>query len=141
MISPRLRRTGSYERRGKPNRVIDRRAQRRLLTERAAAEAEQTAAARARLLTQHPIRLSQLGHLDRDAFALFLSLLGEALSEQRPGEREIRTTTGDGSLEIRLAPVPEAVTVEIFTDAGVFRGRDHVLEIVDLAAPARRLVA
>ena len=39
MISPRLRRTGSYERRGKPNRVIDRRAERRLLAERAAAEA------------------------------------------------------------------------------------------------------
>ena len=106
MISPRLRRTGSYERRGKPNRVIDRRGQRRLLAERAAAEAEQTAAARARLVTEHPIRLSDLGHLDPDAFSLFLALLGEALSARRPGEREIRTTTGDGSLEIRLAPVP-----------------------------------
>src|SRR4051794_9305205 len=64
MISPRLRRTGSYERRGKPNRVIDRRRERRLLADRAAAEAEQTAAARARLVTEHPIRLSDVGHLD-----------------------------------------------------------------------------
>ena len=141
MISPRLRRTGSYERRGKPNRVIDRRGERRLLAERAAAEAEQTAAARARLVTEHPIRLSDLGHLDPDAFSLFLALLGEALSGQRPGEREIRTTTGDGSLEIRLTPVPGAATVEIRTDAGVFRGRDHVLQIVDLTVAARRLVA
>ena len=56
MMSPQLRRTGSYERRGKPNRVIDRRAERRLLAERAAAEAEQTA--RARLVTD---ALSDLG--------------------------------------------------------------------------------
>jgi uncharacterized protein (TIGR02677 family) len=141
MISPRLRRTGSYERRGKPNHVIDRRGGRRVLAERAAAEAEQTAAARARLVTEHPIHLSDLGHLDPDAFSLFLALLGEALSARRPGEREIRTTTGDGSLEIRLAPVPGSMPVEIKTDAGVFRGADHILEIVDLSAAAQRLVA
>jgi uncharacterized protein (TIGR02677 family) len=141
IISPRLRRTGHYERRGKPNRVIDRRAERRLLAERAVAEAEQTAAARARLVTEHPIRLSDLGHLDPDAFSLFLALLGEALSMQRPGEREIRMPTGDGSLEILLAPVPGGTPVEIRTDAGVFRGPDHVLQIADLTAAARRLVA
>jgi uncharacterized protein (TIGR02677 family) len=141
MISPQLRRTGSYERRGKPNRVIDRRGERRLLAERAATEADQTAAARARLVTEHPIRLSDLGHLDQDAFSLFLALLGEALATARPDEREIRTTTGDGSLEIRLAPVPGGGSVEIVTDAGIFRGRDHVLQIVDLTATARRLVA
>jgi uncharacterized protein (TIGR02677 family) len=141
MISPRLRRTGSYERRGKPNRVIERRGERRLLAERAAAEAEQTAAARARLVTEHPVRLSDLGHLHPAAFSLFLALLGEALSARRPGEREIRTTTGDGSLEILLAPVPGGPPVEIRTDAGVFRGPDHVLQITDLTATARRLVA
>jgi uncharacterized protein (TIGR02677 family) len=141
MISPRLRRTGSYERRGKPNRVIDRRRGRQLLAERAAAEAEQTAAARARLVTERPILLGNLGQLDPDAFSLFLALLGEALSARRPGEREIRTTTGDGSLEILLDPVPDGRPVEVRTDAGVFRGRDHVLQIVDLAANARRLVA
>jgi uncharacterized protein (TIGR02677 family) len=141
MISPRLRRTGSYERRGKPNRVIDRRQERRLLAARAVEEAEQTAAARARLVSEHPIRLSDLGQLEPDAFSLFLALLGEALSSQRPGEREIRTTTGDGSLEILLASVPDGMPVKITTDAGVFRGRDHVLHIVDLTATARRLVA
>jgi len=141
MISPRLRRTGSYERRGKPNRVIDRRRERRLLAERAAAETEQTTAARARLVTEQPMHLSDIGHLDPAAFSLFLALLGDALSAQRPGEREIRTTTGDGSLEIRLVPVSGGAPVEISTDAGVFRGPDHVLQIVDLTATARRLVA
>ncbi|MDQ6804388.1 MAG: TIGR02677 family protein, partial [Actinomycetota bacterium] len=141
MISPRLRRTGRYERRGKPNRVIDRRQERRLLAERAATEASQTAAARARLVSDHPNHLSDLGHLDPDAFALFLALLGEALSARRPGEREIHTTTGDGSLEILLAPIPGGAPVEIRTDAGVFRGPDHILHIVDLTATAQRLVA
>jgi uncharacterized protein (TIGR02677 family) len=141
LISPRLRRTGRYERRGKPNRVIDRGEARRLLAERAAAEAEQTAAARARLVSERPVRLSDLGHLDPDAFSLFLALLGEALSARRPGEHEIRTTTGDGSLEVLLAPLPEGGSVEIRTDTGVFRGPDHVLQISDLIATARRLVA
>jgi uncharacterized protein (TIGR02677 family) len=141
MISPRLRRTGSYERRGKPNRVIDRHEARKLLAERTAAEAEQTAAARARLITERPIRLSDLGNLDADAFRLFLALLGEALSARRLGEREIRTTTGDGSLELWLTRLPGGVPVEITTDAGTFRGADHILEIVDLTASARRLVA
>ena len=92
-------------------------------------------------MTGHPIRFSDLGDLDADAFSLFLALLGEALSAQRPGEREVRTTTRDGSLEIRLTPVPGAMPVEIRTDAGIFRARDHVLQIVDLTAAARRLVA
>src|SRR4051812_17101035 len=141
MVSPRLRRTGSYERRGKPNRVIDRRRERRLLAPRAAAEAGQTAPARAPLVTQRPLRPGNLRPLHPHPVALFLALLGEALSARRPGEREIRTTTGDGSLEIVLAPIPGGSPVAIQTGAGVFRGPDHVLQIVDLTANARRLVA
>lgn len=141
MISPRLRRTGSYERRGKPSRVIDRRSERQFLAARAAAEAEQAAAARARLLTEHPIRLSELDELDADAFALFLALLGQALSARRPDEPQTRTASGDGSLEILLTPIAGAGLVEIRTDEGVFRGADHLLHIVDLNSRARRLVA
>jgi uncharacterized protein (TIGR02677 family) len=141
MISPRLRRTGSYERRGKPSRVIDRRRERQFLAERAAAEAEQTAAARARLVTDHPVRLSELGELDADAFSLFLALLGYALSARRADEPETRTAAGDGSLEILLNPIAGAGWVEIRTEQGIFRGPDHVLHIVDLGSRAQRLVA
>jgi uncharacterized protein (TIGR02677 family) len=142
MISPRLRKTGSYERRGKPNRVINRRRERQMLAERAAAEADQTAAARARLVTEHPVRLSQLGELGTDAFTLFLTLLGQALSERRPDGSETRTATGDGALEILLTPIPGAGPVEIRTEQGIFRGPDHLLQIIDLARPAeRRIVA
>ncbi|HEY3776271.1 MAG TPA: TIGR02677 family protein [Solirubrobacteraceae bacterium] len=141
LISPRLRRTGSYERRGKPNRVIDRRRERALLAERAAAQADQTAAARARLVSEYPVRLSDLGELDADAFSLFLSLLGQALSARRPNEPRTRIVTGDGSLEIVLTQIPGAGEVEIRTDEGVFRGSDHVLQIIDLSRPAERFVA
>jgi uncharacterized protein (TIGR02677 family) len=92
-------------------------------------------------VTEHPIRLSDLRHLDADAFSLFLALLGDALSARRPGEHEIRTMTGDGSLEIRLVPLPDGPPVEISTDAGIFRGKDHVLEIIDARVAARRLAA
>jgi uncharacterized protein (TIGR02677 family) len=141
MISPRLRRTGSYERRGKPNRVIDRRRERLLLAERAAAEADQTAAARARLIGDRPVPLSQLAKLDTDAFELFLGLLGHALSARRPGEPETRTTVGDGSLEVLLTPLPGGDQVEIHTEQGVFRGPDHLLHIIDLTCHAQRLAA
>jgi uncharacterized protein (TIGR02677 family) len=148
LISPRLRRTGSYERRGRPIRVINRADGRRLLGERAAAEAEQTAAARTRLAIGRPIRLGQLGELEPDAFRLFLSLLGEALSARRPSDREVRITTADGSLTVRMIPLSDPPLVEVRTAAGVFRGPDHVIEIVDLTeaalaaqAESRRLVA
>jgi uncharacterized protein (TIGR02677 family) len=132
LISPRLRRTGSYERRGRPNRVVDRADARRRLAQRAADEAEQTAAARARLATGRPIRLVEIGELDSDAFRLFLQLLGDALAVRRPGEREVRTTTADGSLSVRLIAVADAPMVEIRTETGILRGPDHVIEIIDL---------
>jgi uncharacterized protein (TIGR02677 family) len=131
-ISPRLRRTGSYERRGHPNRVVNREDSRRLLAQRAARQNEQTAAARARLATGRPTHLGEMGELDRDAFGLFLALLGDALSVRRSGQRKVSTTTADGALHISLVALADADLVEIRTPAGVFRGPDHVIEIADL---------
>lgn len=133
-ISPQLRRTGSYERRGQPNRVIDRSQARRLLEEQARREAAQTAAARTALTTRGPVRLSELRELDPVAFRLFLSLLGDALAAREPGAQEVSTTTGDGTLWVRLTAVPEADPVEIRTLDGVLRGPEHLIEIVDLTA-------
>jgi uncharacterized protein (TIGR02677 family) len=141
LISPRLRRTGSYERRGHASRVISREDGRRVLAERAARQAEQTAAARARLATGRPIRLGQLGELDEDAFRLFLTLLSDVLSAGRPDQREIRTTTADGSLGVQLITLANAPQVEIRTPAGVLRGPDHMIEIVDLTGDASEFAA
>lgn len=128
-ISPRLRRTGSYERRGRPNRVVDRGDARRLLAERAAAEAAQTDAARARLLTDGPVRLADLGEIDAEAFPLFLGLLGDALSARRPGRDVVDVTTADGALRIRLRPTGDGKLATIRTATGTLRGPDHHLRI------------
>lgn len=135
-ISPRLRQTGSYERRGKPNRVTDRAEQRRHLTELAAREAAELAAARAALATDRPIRLSDVGKLETDAFRLFLGLLGDALTALTPGRREVATSTSDGSMAVRLTTLPGAAPMELRTPGGVFRGPDHLVHIVDLTVPA-----
>ncbi|RBQ20046.1 TIGR02677 family protein [Spongiactinospora rosea] len=131
-ISPQLRRTGSYERRGRPNTVTDRAQARSLLREQAEREAAETAAARAALHTGGPIMLSELGVLDPRAFRLFLGLLGDALAARRPGETEVKTVTGDGSMEVRLTMVPGGGEVEIHTENGVFAGPEHEIEISDL---------
>ncbi|HWN34153.1 MAG TPA: TIGR02677 family protein [Pseudonocardia sp.] len=131
-ISPRLRKTGSYERRGKPNRVVDRSEQRRYLAELAAREAAETAAARSALTTTRPTRLSDLGELDPAPFRLFLALLGDALSARAPGDSTVETTTSDGSLMVVLTALPDHQRAEIRTPDGVFRGPDHLIEIVDL---------
>ncbi|MBT2207500.1 TIGR02677 family protein [Actinomadura sp. NEAU-AAG7] len=131
-ISPQLRRTGSYERRGKPNRVQDRSRMRRMLRERADREAAETAVARERLCTDGPVLLSELGTLDARAFRLFLSLLGDALAARVPGEAEVKAVTGDGSMEVRLSLVPDGGQVRIVTEEGVLSGPEHLIEITDL---------
>lgn len=131
-ISPQLRRTGSYERRGKPRKVEDREERRRALAETAAKQAAETAAARARLVTDGVTRLSDLGELDPASFGLFLQLLGDALATWRPGVSHTVATSNDGSMEIRLTALTEGATAEIRTPGGVFSGPDHLVEIVDL---------
>src|SRR5699024_4580196 len=79
-VSPQLRRSGSYERRGKSVRVTDRTEAKRMLIDQARQEAEQTAAARRRILTDGPRPLSAFGELEPTAFRLFLGLLGDALA-------------------------------------------------------------
>nr|WP_281353410.1 TIGR02677 family protein [Phytoactinopolyspora mesophila] len=138
MVSPQLRKTGSYERRGKPNQVTDRSEYKAMLAASAAEEAEQTARARQAVLTSGPVYLSQITELERPAFQLFLTLLGDALAARVPGQESAEVTVGDGSLRIRLQALPDAQIVEIPSTDGVLRGPDHIVEIVDAAAdPAR----
>nr|WP_211244338.1 TIGR02677 family protein [Actinospica robiniae] len=135
-ISPRLRETGSYERRGAPNRIADRSAARRLLDAENRLEAEQTAAARSRLATHGPVLLSELAGpdgLDPRTFRLFLAVLGDALAARGPGDASATATTGDGTMEVRLTLVDARRIVEIATEDGVLRGPEHLIEILDLA--------
>lgn len=129
-ISPQLRRTGTYERRGQPGKVRDRSADKEWLRARAEEEAQQTAEARRRLCTVGATTLSGLGDLDTRAFRLFLSLLGDALAARKPGETEVKTVTSDGTLEVRLTLAPGTATIR--TEDGVLTGPEHLIEITDL---------
>ncbi len=135
-ISPQLRRTGSYERRGRARAVRDRGEAKAYLAELARKQGEQTAAARARLATGGEVRLSDLDVLDPAAFRLFLQLLGDALSAWRPDTRTVTATTNDGTMAIRLTRLPGEEPAEIRTLDGVLRGPQHVVEITDLAGSA-----
>jgi uncharacterized protein (TIGR02677 family) len=128
-IAPRLREWGEAAPRGAPPRVRDRAAERRLLERELAEEAGQVEAARLRLATGRPTRLSELGTLDPHAFGLFLSLLGEALAEQAGPDTAVERQTGDGLLRIRLEPLGVDSRAEIHTPKGIFSGRDHLLTI------------
>ena len=128
-VSPRLRATGRYERRGKPARVADRSAERRAVAERLAEESAQIEAARARLATGGTVRLSELGRLDTTAFGLLLDLLGEALTRPLAPGQTSEATTADGLVAIRLTPTGDGAVATIPTDAGQLRGPDCHVEI------------
>lgn len=141
-ISPQLRKSGSYERRGKASRVTDRTEAKRMLIERDRHEMEQTAAARRRILTEGPQPLSAFGELEPAAFRLFLALLGDALSAMGPRADTAQVHTSDGELTITLTRITGAETVVIATPDGELSGPDHLVDIasaVDLPPEAPAL--
>jgi uncharacterized protein (TIGR02677 family) len=128
-INPRLREYGEAAPRGALARVRDRSAERTLMAQTLDEESRQVEAARQRLATGKPLRLSELGELDSHAFGLFLNLLGEALAEQANPDQAVERQTGDGLLSIRMEPLDANSQAQIHTLAGTFSGRDHVLTI------------
>jgi uncharacterized protein (TIGR02677 family) len=131
-IAPRLRATGSYAKRGGPRRVEDRSEAKAALARRAAMEAAQLRAAQERLATGAPVKLSDLGLLDRHEFRLLLDLLGAALASGRPGpDGKLRTTTSDGALGVVLEPVPGGAAVEIRTTEGLMYAPEHLVTVTD----------
>lgn len=140
-ISPRLRETGSYRRRGAPPKVRDRGSDKRKLEGLLARESLEARAARRRLATGEEILLSAIGVLDPASFALFLRLLGDALAAAPDPERSVETVTGDGAIRIELAPLGAETRAAIETPAGTFTGRDYRVRITDLEiAPAPRMI-
>ncbi len=128
-INPRLREYGEAAPRGALARVRDRSEERALMAQALGEESRQVEAARQRLATGQPLRLSELGELDHHAFGLFLSLLGEALAEQANPDQAVERQTGDGLLRIRMEPLDANSLAQIHTPSGAFCGRDHLLTI------------
>ncbi len=137
-VQARLRATGSYQKPGAPPKLRSRARERELLARQLAEEASAARAARRQLVEQRAERLSELGELDDGAFRLLLNLLGDALAASSGDDSPVTTTTGDGSLRITLAPLGPETAAIVRTEAGVLRGRDYRLEIVDLEEDAWR---
>ncbi|MGE8100266.1 TIGR02677 family protein [Pseudomonas fluorescens] len=131
-IHPRLRQYGEATPRGPLPKIRDRSEARILLARQLAEETMQIEAARERLATGHTMRLSELGELDIHAFGLFLSLLGEALTEQINPDMPVERVTGDGLLHVLLEPLDAESCAEIFTPHGIFTGRDHLITITSV---------
>jgi uncharacterized protein (TIGR02677 family) len=130
-ISPQLRRTGSYERKGRPNKVIDRSAARATLAMKMREQAEQIAAARRRLATNGEVELRDLAGLDSTAFGLFLTLLGDALVAKGSGGGTVSTASSDGTMRIDLTPL-DGEPVALETERGTLWGPNHLVRILDL---------
>lgn len=135
-IHPRLRQYGEATARGALPRVKVRDEERRLLAAQFREEHAQTEAARARLATGKPTRLSDLGELDQYAFQLVLGLLGEALTVQCAPDEEVTLLSSDGLLRISLAPLGADTFAEVVTQAGTFTGRDHLITVSRAEEPA-----
>ncbi|HET6624813.1 MAG TPA: TIGR02677 family protein [Nocardioidaceae bacterium] len=128
-ISPQLRKSGSYERRGRAAQVADRSAAKAVLAERARHEAQQTAAARQRILTHGPQPLSSFGVLEPETFRLFLGLLGDALGAMGPAASTSQVHTSDGELSVTLTRQPGSGIAVIRTTDGTLHGPDHLVDI------------
>jgi uncharacterized protein (TIGR02677 family) len=128
-VHPRLREQGLTTPRGAPPRVRLRDGERAQLAALMAEESRQVEAARRRLATGLPTKLSDIGTLDEAAFGLFLSLLGEALSEQSDPDTAVTRDTHDGLFRVQLQPLAAESVARITTPLGTFAGRDHLLTI------------
>lgn len=128
-VAPRLRRVGRSAARGPAKAIVDRSRQKVILASAMADEAQQICAARQRLATGRPMRLSEMGFLRAPEFALFLDLLDEALTRKIQPSDAVETTSSDGTLVICLWPADGPATID--TDAGWLSGRDHFLMICD----------
>ena len=104
-------------------------AERRLLALQLREEHAHIEAARQRLASGLATRLSDLGQLDTHAFALFLALLGEALTAQPSPDKTVELQSSDGLLRIRLEPLSADTRAEMHTPSGTFTGRDHLITV------------
>jgi uncharacterized protein (TIGR02677 family) len=134
-VSPKFRKSGRVAR-GGPAAAIDQRAGKEMLARLATDEAGQLDEARRFLAHGVRRRLSDLGEMDGQAFELFLDLLGEALTSRLSAADVAEATSTDGSLTIRLEPVPGGATAEIRTTDGVLLGPDAWVTITDTYNPA-----
>lgn len=127
-ISPRLRATGSYERRGQPSRVRDRAAERRAIAHSVEVARIATERLRDQLLTEAQVPVGDFPITDPDARAFLLQLLGDALSQRRTPAEPVEVTSIDGTYRIEVTPGLDASTTLRLVD-GWLTGPAHRVRV------------
>jgi uncharacterized protein (TIGR02677 family) len=129
-ISPRLRQTSRYGKRGPGTPIVDRSDAKAFLQMTVNEEYAQFEAAKADLISRGQTRLSEIASLPSRGFELFLELLGDALARKGADEM-VEAPSSDGSLIVRLEPTRDGKTAEIMTPSGAFSGPDHFIHVLD----------
>lgn len=127
-ISPRLRATGSYERRGSSPRVRDRAAERRAIAQ--AVEDRRLDAQRVarQLLVDEPVPVGDYPLTDPQARDILLQLLTDALGQrQRPADA-VTARSLDGNYLVEVQPVTAGRTTVALCD-GTLTGPAHRIRI------------
>lgn len=132
-IAPRLRISGRYDRPGGPRAVVSRAVEREKLATVAAAEHQQTDAARRWLIARGRCRLSEIGLMERPVFELLLDLLGAALGESVPDQPQLEVSSTDGSLTLHMEAIDYGI-VDLVTVDGTLHCRDYLIEVFDAIA-------
>ncbi len=134
LISPHLRAIGRVRRFGRQASIVDDSGAKQLLGQALAEEQRQMEKARGLIATGRLTHLSDFAALERNSLDLFLDCLGAALASQRDPGQPVETTSSDGSLCVRLEPVPDAAWVCLRTSEGEFHGRDCRIRIAETFA-------
>lgn len=127
-ISPRLRATGSYERRGSPSRVRDRERERRAIAEAVAAQRIAVERLQEQLLGEQPAPISDFPIVDADARLMLLQLAGDALGQRRQPGETITARSLDGAYLVEVQPDPDGTAALTMPD-GVLTGPAHRIRI------------
>jgi uncharacterized protein (TIGR02677 family) len=127
-ISPRLRATGSYERRGSPTKVRDRAAARRAIARSVEAQRIELARLREQLLNDSPAEVGDFPLVDVEARAVLLHLLSDALAHRGRPDDVVVTRSIDGSYEVEVHPADGSRSTLAMVD-GVLEGPAHRIRI------------
>lgn len=127
-VSPRLRATGSYERRGKPTSIRDRSAER--LTIARAVDQQRVLAERLReqLIRETPTPIGALPITDPEARDLLLHLLADALAQRETPAAPVATTSIDGAFRVEVTPDLDGTTALQLRD-GRLAGPGHRIRV------------
>lgn len=127
-ISPRLRATGSYERRGQPTRVRNRAAERRAIAFQVEAQRIEAERLLSQLATAEPVPMGNLPIVEPAARTLLLHLLGDALAQRRSAAEDVSVVSLDGAYNVDVRPSAQGASSIALND-GILSGPAHLVRV------------